>query len=145
MQFGIPLKNFTKIKKNKTISPTGVPDKVLLNARLMQVQLLVSTHTPEVTQLTRDIYDVYLEIHLMKLGDGALLIQMDLKNLFTNYTITTFGCHKPTPDILIQLNWRIENNVDFLYKAVAQHVNKHTVCTTKGESQNKYTTYPVPS
>ena len=31
------------------MSPTGVPDKVLLNAKLMQAQLLVSTHTPEVT------------------------------------------------------------------------------------------------
>ena len=126
------------------MSPTGVPDKVLLNARLMQVRLLASTHTPDVTQLTRDVYDVSLEIHSMKSGDGALLIQLDLKDLFTEYTITTFGCHKPTPDILIQLNWRIEHDVDLLYEAVT-HVNKHTVCTTKGESQNKYTRYPVLS
>ena len=100
------------------MSPTGVPDKVLLNARLMQAQLLVSTHTPEVAQLARDIYDVNLEIHSMKSGDGALLIQLDLEDLFMEYTMTTFGCHKPTPDILIQLNWRIENDVDLLYEAV---------------------------
>ena len=81
----------------------------------------------------------------MKLGDGALLIQMDLEDLFTEYTITTFGCHKPTPDILIQLNQRIENDVDLLYEAVTHYINKHPVCTTKGESQNKYTTYPVLS
>ena len=63
------------------MSPTGVPDKVLLNARLMQAQLLVSTHTPEVTWLARDIYDVNLGIHSMKSGDGALLIQLDLEGL----------------------------------------------------------------
>ena len=111
----------------------------------MWAQLLVSTHTPEVIQLTRDIYDVNLEIHSMKSGDGALLIQMDLKDLSTEYTVTIFGCHKPTPDILIQLNQRIENNVDLLYEAITQHINKHTVCTTKGEFQNKYTRYPVLS
>ena len=80
----------------------------------------------------------------MKLGDGALLIQLDLEDLFTEYTVTTFNCYKPTPDILIQLNQRIENDVDLLCEAVTQYVNKHTVCTMRGESQNKYTRYPVP-
>ena len=86
------------------MSPAGVPDEVLLNARLMQAQLLVCTHTPEIIQLTRNIYDVDLEIHSMKSGDGALLIQIDLEDIFTEYTITTFSCHKPAPNILIQLN-----------------------------------------
>ena len=84
-------------------------------------------------------------MHSMKLGDGALLIQLDLEDLFTEYTVTTFGCHKPTPDILIQLNQRIENDVDLLYEAVTQYINKHTMCTMKGESQDKYTKYPIPS
>ena len=40
----------------------------------------------------------------MKLGDGALLVQVDLEDLFMEYTITTFGCHQPTSNILDQLN-----------------------------------------
>ena len=50
----------------------------------------------------------------MKLGDSALLIQVDLEDLFTEYTITTFGCHQPTSNILDQLNRRIEDNIDLL-------------------------------
>ena len=128
-----------------TMTPAGVPDEVLLNAKLMWAQLLVCTHMLEIIWLTRDIYDVNLEIHLMKSGDGTLLIQVDLEDLFTEYTVTTFSCHKPTPDILIQLNQRIESDIDLLYEAVTQYTNKHTVCMTKGESQDKYTKYPVPS
>ena len=86
----------------------------------MRAQLLVCTHTPEITCLTRDIYDVNLEVHSMKSGDDALLIQLDLEDLFTEYTVMMFGCHKPTSDILTQLNQRIENDVDLLYEAVTR-------------------------
>ena len=64
----------------------------------------------------------------MKLGDNALLIQVDLEDLFTEYTVTTFGCHLPTSNILDQLNRRIEDDIDLLYEAITQHANKHTVC-----------------
>ena len=115
------------------MSPTGVTDEVLLNARLMQAQLLIHTHTPEIIQFTRDIYDINLETHSMKLGDSALLIQMDLQDLFMEYTVTTFGCYQPTSNILDQLNKRIEDDIDLLYEAITQHANKHTICTTGGE------------
>ena len=69
----------------------------------------------------------------MKLEDSALLIQVDLKDLFTEYTMTTFGCHQPMSNILEQLNQRIDDNIDLLYEAITQHTNKHTVCTTGGE------------
>ena len=69
----------------------------------------------------------------MKLGDSALLIQVDLEDLFTEYTVTTFGCHQPTSDILDQLNRRIEDDIDLLYEGIAQHTNKHTINTTGGE------------
>ena len=63
----------------------------------MQAQLLVCTHTPEITCLTRDIYDVNLEIHSMNSGNGTLLIQIDLEDLYTEYMVTMFGCLKPMP------------------------------------------------
>ena len=86
------------------MSPAGVTDEVLLNAKLMQAQLLIYTHTPEIIWFTRDVYDINLEIHSMKLGDNALLIQVDLEDLFMEYTMTTFSCHQPTSNILVQLN-----------------------------------------
>ena len=69
----------------------------------------------------------------MKLGDNALLIQLDLEDLYTEYTMTTFGCHQPMSNILEQLNQRIEDDIDLLYEGIAQCINKHTVCTTGGE------------
>ena len=36
-------------------------------------------------------------------------------------------------------------DIDLLYEAATPYTNKHTVCMTKGESQDKYTKYPVPS
>ena len=115
------------------MSPAGVTDEVLLNARLMWAQLLICTHTPEIIQFARDIYDINLEICSMKLGDSALLIQVDLQDLFMEYTVTTFSCHQPTANILDQLNRRIEDDIDLLYEAIVQHANKHTICTTGGE------------
>ena len=116
-----------------TMSPVGVTDEVLLNAKLMQAQLLIHTHMPKIIWFTRDVYDINLEIHSMKLGDSALLIQVDLHDLFMEYTMTTFGCHQLMSNILEQLNQRIDNDINLLYEAVTQHINKHTVCTTGGE------------
>ena len=110
----------------------------------MRVQLLVHTHTPEITHLTRDIYDADLEIHSMNSGDGTLLIQIDLEDLYTEYTVTMFGCLKPTPNILIYLNKRIEDDVNLLYEVVSRYKNKHTMCLTHLESWDTYANYPIP-
>ena len=69
----------------------------------------------------------------MKLGDTALLIQVDLEDLFMESTITTFGCHQPMSNILDQLNRRIEGDIDLLYEANTQCTNKHTISTTGGK------------
>ena len=126
------------------MTPTGVPDEVLLNAQLMQAQLLVCTHTPEVTHLTRDIYDVNLEIHSMISGNGTLLIQIDLEDMYTKYTVTTFGCLKLMPNVLVHLNQRIEDDINLLYETVSQYKCKHTMCLTNLESWDNYANYPVP-
>ena len=69
----------------------------------------------------------------MRSGDHTLLIQIDLKDLYAGYTITTFGCLEPTPDILVQLKWRIESDIDLLYETITLCTSKHTICTTKEE------------
>ena len=109
------------------MTPTNVPDEVLLNAKLMQAQLLICTHTPEITLLIKNIYDIDLELHSMRSGDGTLLIQVDLEDLYTAYTVTTFGCLEPTPDILVHLNKGIEDDIKLLYEVISQYKNKHTV------------------
>ena len=127
------------------MTPTNVSNEVLSNAKLMWAQLLIHTHTPEITHFIQDVYDLAVELHLMRSGDCTLLIQKDLKDLYTGYSITTFGHLEPTPDILVQLNRRIESDIDLLHEAITCYTNKHTVCTTKGEPQDKYAKYPVPS
>ena len=101
------------------MTPPNVTDEVLLNAILMQAQLLIHTHTPEITQYIQDVYDLIVELHSMRSGDHTLLIQIDLEDPYIRYTITTFGCLEPTPDILIHLNRRIESDIDLLYEAIA--------------------------
>ena len=123
------------------MSPAAVTNEVLLHAKLMWAQLLIHTHTPKIIQFVRDIYDINLEIHSMKLGDNALLIQVDLEDLFTEYTVTTFGCHQLMSNILEQLNQRIEDDIDLLYEAITQCTNKYTVCTTGREFWDRYIKY----
>ena len=115
------------------MTPLNVTDEALLNAKLMWAQLLIPTHTPEITQYIGDVYDLTIKLHLMRSGDRTLLIQVDLEDLYTGYTITTFGCLEPTPDILVQLNRRIEGDINLLYETITLCTNKHTICTTKEE------------
>ena len=111
----------------------------------MWAQLLICTHTPEITQYIQNVYDLTVKLHSMRSGDHTLLIQTDLEDPYTGYTITTFGCLGPTPDILVHLNRRIESDIDILYEAIAHYANKHTICTTKEEPQFKYAKCPIPS
>ena len=113
------------------MTPLNVTDEALLNTKLMWAQLLICTHTLEITQYIQDVYDLTIKLHSMRSGDHTLLIQKDLKDLYTEYTITTFGCLEPTPDILVQLNRRIESDIDLLYETITLCTNKHTICTKK--------------
>ena len=71
------------------MTPPYVTNKVLLNAKLMQAQLLIHTHTPEITQYIQDVYDLIVELHLMRSGDHTLLIQIDLEDPY----IDTLSLH----------------------------------------------------
>ena len=44
-----------------------------------------------------------LDIWMMQAGEHKLLIQLDMEELFSEQTVTTFGFIKPKDDILTQL------------------------------------------
>ena len=44
-----------------------------------------------------------LDIQTMQAGEHKLLIQLDMEELFSEQTVTTFGFVKPKDDILTQL------------------------------------------
>ena len=56
----------------------------------------------------------------MQAGEYKLLIQIDMEELFSGKTVTTFGYLKPKGDILRQLKQRIDTDIETLYKIVAQ-------------------------
>ena len=56
----------------------------------------------------------------MQAGEYKLLIQLDMEELFSGKTVTTFGYIKPKGDILAQLRQWIDTDVETLYKIVAQ-------------------------
>ena len=71
-----------------------------------------------------------LDIWTMQAGKHKLLIQLDMEELSSEQTVTTFGFIKPKGDILTQLRQCIDNDIETLYKIIAQQRKKHTVCVT---------------
>ena len=66
----------------------------------------------------------------MQAGEYKLLIQLDMEELFSEKTVTTFWFIKPKGDILAQLRQCIDNDTETLYKIVSQQRKKHTTCVT---------------
>ena len=66
----------------------------------------------------------------MQASEYKLLIQLDMEELFSEKTVTTFGFIKPTGDILTQLKQHIESDIKTLYEIIAQQKKKHTVYVT---------------
>ena len=67
---------------------------------------------------------------MMQAGEYKLLIQLDMEELFSEKTVTTFGFIKPKGDILAQLRQCIDNDIETLYKIVSQQRKKHMICVT---------------
>ena len=84
-------------------TPENIPDELLIQAKVVHAQLLIKTNTPDIVQKILDIYMVGLEIQTMQAGEYKLLIQLDMEELFSGKTVTTFGYLKPKGDILAQL------------------------------------------
>ena len=78
-----------------------------------------------------------LDIQMMQASECKLLIQLDMEELFSGKTVTTFGFIKPKDDILAQLRQCIDNDIETLYKIVSQQRKKHTICVTTNLQQGE--------
>ena len=78
-----------------------------------------------------------LDIWMMQAGEHKLLIQLDMEELFSKWTVTTFRFIKPKDDILTQLRQQIDDDTETLYEIIAQQRKKHTVCVTTNIQQRE--------
>ena len=85
------------------MKPENVPDELLTQAGIVHTQLLIHTNTPDIVQEILDAYMIGLDIQTMQAGEHKLLIQLDMEELFSEQTVTTFRFVKPKDDILTQL------------------------------------------
>ena len=76
-----------------------------------------------------------LDIWMMHAGEHKLLIQLDMEELSSEWTVTTFGFIKPKDDILTQLRQQRDDDVETLYEIIAQQRKKHMVCVTTNIQQ----------
>ena len=126
------------------MKPENVPDELLIQAKVVCAQLLIQTNTPDIVWEILDIYMIGLDIWTMQAGEYKLLIQLDMEELFSGKTVTTFGSIKPKGDILAQLKQWIDTNIETLYKIVAQQERKHTIYMTTNlqQGENPFGTAP---
>ena len=115
----------------------NVPGELLIQAGMVHAQLLIHTNTPNIVQEILDIYMFGLDIWMMQAGEHKLLIQLDMEELFSEKTVTTFGFIKPKGDILTQLRQCIESDIETLYEIIAQQKKRHTICVTTNLQQKE--------
>ena len=72
----------------------------------------------------------------MQVGKHKLLIQIDMEELFSEHTMTTYGFIKPV-NVLKQLEQCINNDIELLYEVVAQQGRRHTICMTTDPQQDE--------
>ena len=112
-------------------TPENVLDESLIQAKVVCAQLLIKTNTPDIVCEILDIYMVGLEIRTMQVGEFKLLVQLDMEELSSGRTLTTFGYLKPKGDILTKLKQQIDTDIETLYQVIAeQPIRCHTVCMT---------------
>ena len=119
------------------MKPENVPDELLIQAGMVHAQLLIHMNTPNIVQEILDTYMIGLDIWMMQAGKHKLLIQLDMKELSSKQTVTTFGFIKPKGDFLTQLRQHIDNDIETLYEIIAQQRKKHTVCVTTNLQQRE--------
>ena len=74
----------------------------------------------------------------MQAGEYKLLIQLDMEELFSGKTVTTFGYIKPKGDILAQLRQWIDTDIETLYKIIDQPGRKtHNMYDYKSATRRK--------
>ena len=122
----------------------NIPDELLIQAKVVCAQLLIQTNTPDIVQEILDIYMIGLDIQTMQAGEYKLLIQLDMEELFSGKTVTTFRYIKPEGDILTQLRQWIDTDIETLYEITAQQGRRHTICMTMSlqQEENPFETVP---
>ena len=84
-------------------TPENVLDELLIQVKVVHAQLLIKTNTPDIVCKILDIYMVGLEIRTMQAGEFKLLVQLDMKELFSGKTLVTFRYLQPKGDIIAKL------------------------------------------
>ena len=118
------------------MKPENVPDEVLTQAGIVCTQLLIHTHSPDIVWEILDAYMIGLNIWMIQAGEHKLLIQLEMEELFSKWTVTTFRFVKPKDDILKQLRQQIDNDIESLYEIVAQQGRRHMICMPTHLQQN---------
>ena len=85
------------------MKPENVPDELLIQAGMVCAQLVIHTNTLDIVQEILDTYMIGLDIQTMQAGEHKLLIQLNMEELLSEKTVTTFGFIKPKDNILTQL------------------------------------------
>ena len=126
------------------MKPENVPDELLIQAGMVRVQLFICTNALDIIQEILDTYMIGLDIQTMEAGEYKLLIQLDMEELFSGKTVTTFGYIKPKSNILTQLRQWIDSDIETFYKVIAQQERKHTICMTTNlqQEENPFGTAP---
>ena len=125
---GIVLKKTYNIEME--MKPENVPDEVLTQDEIVCTQLLICMNTPDIVWEILDAYMIALDIWMVQAGEHKLLIQLEMEELFSEWTVTTFRFVKLKDDILEQLRQWIDNDIEWLYEIVAQQERRHTICMT---------------
>ena len=71
-----------------------------------------------------------LDIWMMQAVEHKLLIQLEMEELFSKQTVTTFRFVEMKDDILRQLTQWIDNDIESLYEIVSQQERRHMICMT---------------
>ena len=80
----------------------------------------------------------------MQAREDKLLIQLDMEELFSGKTLTTFGYLKPKGNIITQLKQQIDIDIETLYQIVAEQGQRHTVCMTTSLPQGQNSSGTTP-
>ena len=126
------------------MKPENVPDELLIQAGVVHAQLLIHTNTPNIVWEILDTYMIGLDIQMMQASECKILIQLDMGELFSGKTVTTFQYIKPKGNILMQLRQWIDSDIETLYKIIAQEERKHTICMSMSlqQEENPFETAP---
>ena len=120
----------------KDMKPENIPEDIIKQAEIAHAQLFIHTHTLNIIQKTLHVYMICLDIWTMQVGKHKLLIQIDMEELFSECTMTTYGFIELI-NVLKQLEQCINNDIELLYEEVAQKGRRHTICMTTDSQKDE--------